>query len=116
MGEGIFLCNCRRNYRGYGKRAVSPEWAENLWVIAGFALAGTMFIIPTAAEIPIIQSMMSFGLGVGPAAALLVTLPAVSLPSLYIVRNAFPARVLVMATFAVALLGVLSGVLAALVY
>jgi len=96
--------------------AVSPDWANSFWVITGFALAGTLFIIPTAAEIPIVQTMLSFGLGIGPAAALLVTLPTISLPSLFILRNAFPARVLVFISIAVVVLGILSGLLASLLF
>ena len=73
-------------------------------------------MIPTAAEIPILQTMMSFGLGVGPAAALLVTLPTVSLPSLLMLRESFPARVLVFVGLAVAAVGVVSGLLARLIF
>lgn len=54
--------------------------------------------------------------GAGPAAALLVTLPAISLPSLFIVRNAFPAKVLLFVSIAVVVLGVLSGLLAGLIF
>lgn len=95
--------------------AVSPGWGGSVWVIVAFALTGTLFMIPTAAEIPIVQTMMSFGLGVGPAAALLVTLPTVSLPSLLMVRGAFPGRVLVFVGLAVAALGIVSGLLASVI-
>jgi uncharacterized membrane protein YraQ (UPF0718 family) len=47
------------------------------WVIA-MAIAGCLFVIPTAAEIPIVQTMMLAGMGVAPALALLITLPAVA--------------------------------------
>ena len=52
-----------------------------MWVVA-MAVAGCLFVIPTAAEIPIVQTMMLAGMGTAPALALLMTLPAVSLPSL----------------------------------
>ncbi len=51
-----------------------------MWVMA-MAVAGCLFVIPTAAEIPIVQTMMLAGMGPAPALALLMTLPAVSLPS-----------------------------------
>jgi hypothetical protein len=73
-----------------------------------------LFVIPTAAEIPIVQTLMSFGLGAGPAAALVLTLPAVSLPSLLMVRKAFPARVLVFVAAAVVVVGIVGGITAAL--
>ena len=54
---------------------------------------------------------MAFGLGMGPAATLLITLPAVSLPSLLIVRRAFSQKVLVFVGVAVVIIGIVSGVL-----
>ncbi len=61
------------------------------WVIA-MAIAGCLFVIPTAAEIPIVQTMLLAGMGTAPALALLITLPAVSVPSLVMLRKAFPAK------------------------
>lgn len=81
------------------------------WVML-MAIAGCLFVIPTAAEIPIVQTMMLAGMGVAPALALLVTLPAVSVPSLLMLHRAFPARALWIALFGVAFSGMLLGVLA----
>lgn len=44
-----------------------------MWVVA-MAVAGCLFVIPTAAEIPIVQTMMLAGMGTAPALALLMTL------------------------------------------
>ena len=82
---------------------------NTLLMILLFAIGGMLFVIPTAAEIPIIQAFMSAGLGTGPAAALLITLPAISLPSLILVAGAFPRKVLWFVSGAVILLGVLCG-------
>ncbi|MGA7439355.1 MAG: permease, partial [Luteibacter sp.] len=65
---------------------IGNEW---YW-IAGLAIAGMLFVIPTAGEVPIVQAMLSLGLGVGPAAALLLTLPPVSLPSLAMLGRSLP--------------------------
>ncbi|MFC3885105.1 permease [Bacillus songklensis] len=89
---------------------ISEAAANSLLVVIGFAIAGMLFVIPTAAEIPIIQTFMSVGLGGGPAAALLITLPAVSLPSLLMVAKSFPKRVLVFVIASVVFLGILSGI------
>ncbi|GGA52416.1 permease [Paenibacillus physcomitrellae] len=85
---------------------------NHLLAIIGFAIAGMLFVIPTAAEIPIIQSFMSFGLGTGPAGALLLTLPAVSLPSLLMISRSYPKKVLAFVAAAVVVLGILSGLAA----
>lgn len=74
------------------------------------AIGGMLFVIPTAAEIPIIQTFMAYGMGGGPAAALLLTLPAISLPSLVLVSKSFPKRVLAFVSAAVVVLGVLAGI------
>ncbi|WP_158782103.1 permease [Pantoea sp. BAV 3049] len=78
------------------------------WVIA-MAVAGCLFVIPTAAEIPIVQTMMMAGMGVAPALALLMTLPAVSVPSLLMLHGALPARSLWLTGALVALSGVIVG-------
>ncbi|WP_435952048.1 permease [Dryocola sp. BD626] len=83
------------------------------WVIA-MAIAGCLFVIPTAAEIPIIQTMMLAGMGTAPALALLITLPAVSLPSLIMLHKAFPAKALWLTGGLVMLSGVIVGSLALL--
>lgn len=79
-----------------------------LWVIA-MAIVGCLFVIPTAAEIPIVQTMMLAGMGMAPALALLITLPAVSLPSLIMLRKAFPAKALWLTGVLVALCGAVVG-------
>jgi uncharacterized membrane protein YraQ (UPF0718 family) len=71
------------------------------------AVIGTLFVIPTAGEIPIIQGLLSAGVGWGAAGALILTLPALSLPSMLMVRRAFPARIIVAVGLSVAALGVL---------
>lgn len=61
---------------------------ELAWIV-GLAVAGLLFVIPTAGEVPIVQAMLSLGIAAGPAAALLMTLPPVSLPSLAMVARSF---------------------------
>lgn len=78
--------------------------AAGLGGMALVSLVGTLFVIPTAGEVPIVQTLLAHGMSEGAAVSLIVTLPAISLPSLYIVRNAFPRNVLAM-TFAVVFAG-----------
>jgi uncharacterized membrane protein YraQ (UPF0718 family) len=95
--------------------AIGETEALSILAIVGFAIAGMLFVIPTAAEIPIIQSLMSFGLGTGPAAALLLTLPSVSLPSLLMVSRSYPRQVIAFVSVSVVVLGILSGIVGAFV-
>jgi uncharacterized membrane protein YraQ (UPF0718 family) len=82
-----------------------------LWVIA-MAIVGCLFVIPTAAEIPIVQTMMLAGMGMAPALALLITLPAVSLPSLIMLRKSFPLKALWLTGGLVVLCGAITGAIA----
>ncbi|MCC6177713.1 MAG: permease [Chloroflexi bacterium] len=92
--------------------AASPDLGNDLLLMVGLALAGTLFVIPTAGEIPIIQTMLGFGIGSGPAGVLLMTLAPLSLPSLLMVAKAFPWRVTVLLAVLTAAVGLLSGLLA----
>lgn len=88
---------------------IGPDVTNSIgWVVA-FAVAGMLFVIPTAGEIPIIQAMLALGMGVGPAGALLMTLPPVSVPSFAILAGSIRPRVLVLVGTAVVLFGVLAG-------
>lgn len=76
------------------------------------AVAGTLLPVPTGAEVAVVAALLAVGVPGPLAAALLITLPAVSLPSLLMVRRAFPRRLLLTVTGAVAGAGLLTSVAA----
>lgn len=82
--------------------------------VAGVLLAsllGTPLMIATWTEIPVVTVMASQGLS-GPAAALLVTLPAVSLPCLLIFGGALrSARIAILLGLTTFLFGITAGLL-----
>ncbi|MFP6558761.1 permease [Paraburkholderia sp. B3] len=88
---------------------IGPEVTSSLGWIVAFAVAGMLFVIPTAGEVPIIQAMLALGMGVGPAGALLMTLPPVSVPSFAMLTGSFRARTLALVAAVVVLFGVVSG-------
>lgn len=89
--------------RGWLFPAGAAEWGVAAVLL--FAVVGTLFVIPTAGEIPIIQGLALLGVGLGPVGALILTLPALSLPSMLMVRKAFPSSVVVATGAATAVLG-----------
>jgi uncharacterized membrane protein YraQ (UPF0718 family) len=91
---------------------VGPDIDNSLLWIVALSVAGTLFVIPTAGEVPIIQAMLSFGMAAGPAGALLMTLPLISVPSMAMLGRSFPRRVLTAVALAVVVCGVISGLLA----
>ena len=90
--------------------------ASGIGSITLLAAIGTLFVIPTAGEIPITQTLMHAGMGSGPATALLMTLPAISLPSLFIVRKVFPAKLLGLVLGCVFAVGIAAGLAALLLH
>jgi uncharacterized membrane protein YraQ (UPF0718 family) len=91
---------------------LGPDIGNHIEWIVAFAVAGTLFVIPTAGEVPIIQAMLALGVGAGPAGALLMTLPPISLPSVAMLVKAFPPRILAMVCGGVVLFGLAGGALA----
>lgn len=86
-----------------------------IWIVA-MALAGTLFVIPTAGEVPIVQAMLALGMGAGPAAALIMTLPAISLPSLVMLGSVFNLRIRLLIAFGVVFSGIIAGIGASYVF
>jgi uncharacterized membrane protein YraQ (UPF0718 family) len=82
-----------------------------IWIF-GLALAGMLFVIPTAGEVPIVQAMFALGMGAGPAAALIMTLPAVSLPSLVMLGKVFSVQMRLLIAISVVLFGIIAGFVA----
>jgi uncharacterized membrane protein YraQ (UPF0718 family) len=74
------------------------------------AAVGTLLVIPTGGEIPVTQGLALAGMSLGAIGALLVTLPAVSLPGMLMVGRALGLRATVATALAAAGTGVLAGV------
>lgn len=134
-GSGTAAGAVRRFARALVRLAVRllPEYAVVVMLLGGFrgwlfpeagtlaswglpaavllAVVGTLFVIPTAAEIPILGALMAAGVGMGPLGALVLTLPALSLPSMLMVRGAFPGRVIVAMGFAVMGMGLVGALI-----
>jgi uncharacterized membrane protein YraQ (UPF0718 family) len=91
---------------------IGPDIGEQWFWIVALAAAGMLFVIPTAGEVPIVQAMLALGMGVGPAAALLITLPPVSLPSMAMLWRSLPVSLLLSVATAVVAFGVLAGFIA----
>jgi hypothetical protein len=81
------------------------------------SVVGAFFYFATLTEIPITQALMRLGMAKGPALALLLAGPALSLPSMIIIREimgtkktgAFILLVVIMATVTGKLFGVFFG-------
>lgn len=85
--------------------------AATTWGLAAVlvaAAAGTLLVVPTGAEIPVIVGLISAGFAAGVTGAVLIALPAVSLPSMIMVGRDLSWRV-VAATAGAVLIAALAG-------
>jgi uncharacterized protein len=83
-------------------------------IVVLLAVAGTLLPVPTGAEVAVVAALLAAGVAPALAAVLLVTLPAVSLPSLLMVRRVFPHGLLARVTGVVVATGLASAAVAAL--
>jgi uncharacterized membrane protein YraQ (UPF0718 family) len=80
---------------------------NSLWANLFASVAGAFMYFATLTEVPILQGLMGNGMGKGPALALLLAGPALSLPNMLVIRSVmgmkktavFVLLVIVMATF-----------------
>jgi uncharacterized membrane protein YraQ (UPF0718 family) len=79
--------------------ALIPERAVAVFVggnglLSNFvaAFAGMLWYFATLTEIPIVEMLMRLGMGKGPALALLLAGPALSLPSIFVINRIIGAR------------------------
>lgn len=79
------------------------------------AVAGMLIAVPTGAEIAVIAALLAAGAPAWLAAALLITLPATSLPSLAMAWRSFPHRVEVIVACVAVVGGLLGSAIAAVV-
>jgi uncharacterized protein len=83
------------------------DWSVAIVLLT--AVIGVVMVIPTAGEIPILQGLAAAGAPAGALGALLITLPAVSLPSMAMILRAFSARIVLAVAGCVSLAGLAAG-------
>jgi uncharacterized membrane protein YraQ (UPF0718 family) len=106
---------------GYvGGGAAVPGWLSAVWPAwTNFfaSLTGALMYFATLTEVPIVRGLMDSGMGQGPALALLLAGPALSLPSMLVINSilgpkktlAYVALVVVMATITGMVFGAVMG-------
>jgi hypothetical protein len=60
---------------------------NSLWANFFASFAGAFMYFATLTEVPILQGLMGAGMGKGPALALLLAGPALSLPNMLVIRS-----------------------------
>jgi len=95
----------------------SAVGGNSLWANLFASVAGAFMYFATLTEVPILQGLLGAGMGKGPALALLLAGPALSLPNMLVIRSVMGTKkttvyvslVVVMATLSGLIFGALFG-------
>jgi hypothetical protein len=96
------------------------QWLETIWPLwTNFfaSITGALMYFATLTEVPILRGLLDSGMGQGPALALLLAGPALSLPSMLVINSilgpkktlTYIALVVIMATITGMAFGALRG-------
>ncbi|HOK94580.1 MAG TPA: permease [Anaerohalosphaeraceae bacterium] len=101
-----------------GKEGIIPNiWVEKALGGNGLganlfaAVAGAFMYFATLTEVPILQGLMGSGMGKGPALALLLAGPALSLPNMLVIRSIMGTQKTVVYVLLVIVMAAISGML-----
>lgn len=75
------------------------------------SIAGALMYFATLTEVPIIQGLVGLGMGKGPALALLLAGPALSLPSMLVIRSVLGTKKTLTFVLLVVLMATVSGMI-----
>ena len=98
-----------------GRGVIPDEWISSLvggnTLTANFfaSLAGALMYFATLTEVPILEGLLNGGMGKGPALALLLAGPAVSLPNMLVIRTVLGTRQTLVFIGLVVILSTLAG-------
>jgi len=109
---GVLVAGILMGRPGTDRGLIPSEWISRLVggnsIVSNFvsSVAGALMYFATLTEVPIIQGLLGSGMGKGPALALLLAGPALSLPSMIVITNtigpkkafAYISLVIIMAT------------------
>jgi uncharacterized membrane protein YraQ (UPF0718 family) len=103
---------------GPGHEGVIPsKWVNaavggnSVWANLFAAVAGAFMYFATLTEVPILQGLMGAGMGKGPALALLLAGPALSLPNMIVIRSIMGTQKTVVFVLLVIVMATISGII-----
>jgi uncharacterized membrane protein YraQ (UPF0718 family) len=93
LGMGVLVAGFLLGGPGGGEGIIPNKWVQTL--VGGNSLFSNLFAsvfgafmyFATLTEVPILQGLLNSGMGKGPALALLLAGPALSLPSMLVIRS-----------------------------
>jgi uncharacterized membrane protein YraQ (UPF0718 family) len=96
---------------------ISSKWVSglvggnSLWANLFASVAGAFMYFATLTEVPILQGLLGSGMGQGPALALLLAGPAISLPNMLVIRSVMGTKKTVAYVTLVIIMATISGII-----
>jgi hypothetical protein len=84
---------------------------NSLWANLFASVSGALMYFATLTEVPILQGLMGAGMGKGPALALLLAGPALSLPSMIVIRQIMGTKKMLTYVSLVVILSTIAGMI-----
>lgn len=115
LGAGVLVAGFLLGTAEGGQGVIPNHWISGLVggnsLFANFfaAIVGAFMYFATLTEVPILQGLINSGMGKGPALALLLAGPALSLPNMLVIRSVIGTQKTVVFVSLVVLMATLSG-------
>ena len=117
LGAGVLVAGFLLGSQNNNNGVIPNEWITNL--VGGNSLFSNFFASVTGAfmyfatltEIPILQGLINSGMGKGPALALLLAGPALSLPNMLVIRGVIGTQKTVVYVSLVVVMATISGLI-----
>ena len=114
---GVLVAGLLMGRPGSDAGLIPSAWIENLLGGNAFSanllasVAGALMYFATLTEIPILQGLLGSGMGKGPALALLLSGPALSLPNMLVIRSVIGTTKTLVYLLLVVIMATLSGLI-----
>jgi hypothetical protein len=114
---GVLVAGFLLGRPGPGREGIIPTaWVNaavggnSVWANLFASVAGAFMYFATLTEVPILQGLIGAGMGKGPALALLLAGPALSLPNMLVIRPVMGTRKTIVFVLLVIVMATVSGV------
>ena len=117
LAAGVFVAGFLLGSTEGGNGIIPNEWIASLVggnsVMANLfaSLAGALMYFATLTEVPILQGLINSGMGKGPALALLLAGPAISLPNMLVIRGIIGIQKTIVYVTLVVIMATMSGLI-----
>ncbi|UCF62789.1 MAG: permease, partial [bacterium] len=117
LGAGVLVAGLLLGTPEGGIGLIPGEWISSLVggnsVFSNFfaSVAGAFMYFATLTEVPIIQGLLASGMGKGPALALLLAGPALSLPNMLVIRSVIGIQKTLVYVVLVIIMATISGII-----